>query len=527
LPPVSRRAAARWLVGALAVALCGAAKADPVADALRGQLDAPNAGALYAPELLRVLYAGREYAPLWADGRADEARAALADATRHGLNAANYHLAAIDAARADASPNGQATVDLLLSDGLALLGSHVRSGRVEPGSLTPRERLLALDVDLPTHLTAGASVGDVLHALASPLAGYARLQEALEKYRAIAAAGGWPALPEGPTLRVGDRDAAVLGLRERLARENADGPVGSGDLFDAPLEAAVRQFQARHGLDVDGAVGRRTRAALDTPVAARIAQLSANLERRRWLGEAPGARQVRVNVAAYTLDAIDGPQVALHMRVVVGKPFRPSPEFSDRIRYLVLNPYWEVPPTLAGQDKLPLIRRDPGYLAREHMRVLQGWGDKAREIDPASVDWQRVRTPLPYRLRQDPGPWNALGRIKFMFPNGFDVYLHDTPARELFAQAERSFSSGCIRLQQPLALATWLLAGDPTWTPEQLQAALDSGQTQTVSLREPVPVYLLYWTAWVAADGAVQFRRDIYDRDGPLAAVLAAPAALP
>jgi murein L,D-transpeptidase YcbB/YkuD len=326
---------------------------------------------------------------------------------------------------------------------------------------------------------------------------------------------------------MGDRDAAVPRLRERLARENADGPVGSGDLFDAPLEAAVRHFQARHGLDVDGAIGRRTRAALDTPVAARIAQLSANLERRRWLGEAPGARQVRVNVAAFTLDAIDGPDVALRMRVVVGKPFRPSPEFSDRIRYLVLNPYWEVPPTLAAQDKLPLIRRDPGYLAREHLRVLQGWGDKAREIDPASVDWRRVRTPLPYRLRQDPGPWNALGRIKFMFPNGFDVYLHDTPSRELFAQAERSFSSGCIRLQQPLALAAWLLAGNPKWTPEQLQAALDSGQTQTVSLREPVPVYLLYWTAWVAADGEVQFRRAIDDRDGPLAAVLAAPAALP
>ena len=232
----------------------------------------------------------------------------------------------------------------------------------------------------------------------------------------------------------------------------------AGSLFDASLEAAVRRFQARHGLDVDGAVGSRTRLALNTPVDARIDQLVANLERRRWLGAAPGRRQVRVNVAAFTLEAVDGDTVPLRMRVVVGRPYRPSPEFSDRIRYLVLNPYWEVPPSLAAKDKLPLIRRDPGYLAREHMRVLQGWGERPRQIDPASVDWWRVATPLPYRLRQDPGPWNALGRVKFMFPNVHDVYLHDTPARELFAHAERGFSSGCIRLQDPLALADWLLA---------------------------------------------------------------------
>jgi len=498
-----------------------------VAEALQAALAAPTLTAgrpLYAPELLRPLYAARSYAPLWDARRADAAHAELRGAAAHGLRAADYHLSAIDAQRADRSPAGQAMLDLLLSDGLLMLGSHVRGGRIEVGALTPRRRLLAVDADLPARLQQAESAAAFMSGLSSSLAGYPRLQQALAHYRAIAAAGGWPVLPDGPTLRPGDRDPALTVLRQRLLHEGMDGPVGDGQaLFDAPLEAAVRRFQARHGLDADGAVGRQTRRALNTPASFRVDQLIANLERRRWLGEAPGRRQVRVNVAAFTLEAIDGPAVALRMRVVVGRPYRPSPEFSDRIRYLVLNPYWEVPPRLAVRDKLPLIRSDPGYLAREHIRVLSGWGEGVRQIDPASVDWWRVARPLPYRLRQDPGPWNALGRIKFMFPNGYDVYLHDTPARELFAHAERGFSSGCIRLQEPLALADWLLADDPRWSPEALRAAIDSGQTRTVNLREPVPVYLLYWTAWGGSDGAVQFRRDIYDRDAPLAAALATP----
>ncbi len=520
--PLARLCGALWLL----VAICRPAVAEPVPDALRASLATPS-DSLYAPELLRALYAGRDFAPLWPDGRVDEAQAALAAAAAHGLSSANYHRAAIAAGRGDTTPAGRAAVDLLISDGLLLLGSHVRSGRIEPGSVRPRPQLLAVDADLPGRLAAAPSAAAFLDHLVSPLAGYARLQEARVHYQALADRGGWAGLPPGPTLRPGDRDPAIAALRARLAREAADGPVDApgtaSDQYDAALEAAVRRFQARHGLDVDGAVGRRTRAALDTPASARVAQIVANLERRRWLGAAPGQRQVRVNVAAFTLEAIDGPDVVLRMRVIVGRPYRPSPEFADRIRYLVLNPYWEVPPKLAAEDKLPLIRRDPAYLAREHLRVLRGWGEQARELDPAGIDWQRVPTPLPVRLRQDPGPWNALGQVKFMFPNSHDVYLHDTPSRELFAHAERGFSSGCIRVQQPLALADWLLVDDPRWPPEALRAAIDSGQTRTVNLRRPVPVYLLYWTAWVGSDGAVQFRRDIYDRDAPLAAALAAP----
>ncbi len=508
------------------LAVPGLATAEPVTDALQAALASPASArqALFSPEVLRRLYADRGHAPLWSAERVAAARQALAGAAAHGLRPADYHLAAIDALQGMRTPDARADLDLLLSDGLLLLGSHVRHGKVEFGGRKPRWHLLAADADLPDRLQRAPSAQAYVADLVSALAGYPRLLQALVQYRSVAGAGGWPALPEGPTLRAGDRDPAVLLLRTRLTREGMDGASDDHQtLFDPSLEAAVRRFQARHGLDADGAVGPQTRRALNPPASARVDQLIANLERRRWLGEAPGQRQVRVNVASFTLDAIDGADIALSMRVVVGRPYRPTPEFSDRIRYLVLNPYWEVPPRLAAQDKLPLIRRDVGYLAAEHIRVLNGWGERPREIDPADIDWTRMKPPLPYRLRQDPGPWNALGRIKFMFPNGYDVYLHDTPARALFAHAERGFSSGCIRLENAPALADWLLGDDSRWSPEALRAALDSGITRSVNLRTPVPVYLLYWTAWVGSDGTVHFRRDFYDRDAPLAGALASP----
>ncbi|GAB4359864.1 MAG: L,D-transpeptidase family protein [Immundisolibacter sp.] len=479
---------------------------------------------LFAPEALRALYAARDYLPLWSRRRVGMARRALAEAKAHGLWPADYHGSAIAASCADPAAAGRVACELLLSDGLLLLGSHLRSGKVEPGGLQPRRRLRLTDADLPSRLAAAAGPEEFVDGLTSRLAGYGPLCQALGRYRALAAAGGWPRLPDGPTLRAGDRSAAVALLRRRLTREGVE-PVAQADSegFDADLEDAVRRFQARHGLQVDGVVGPRTRAALNISAAQRVDQLIANLERRRWLGQAPGRRQVRVNAAAFTLDAIEGDAAALHMRVVVGRPYRPTPEFSDRIRYLVLNPYWEVPTRLAVKDILPAIQRDPGYLASEHLRVLSGWGPDARELDPAAIDWRRLRRHVPYRLRQDPGPWNALGRIKFMFPNAHDVYLHDTPSRGLFAHAERSFSSGCIRVERALALADWLLQDDPQWTPAALREAIDSGRTRTVNLRAPVPVHLLYWTAWVDSDGRVQFRRDLYRRDPALAAALITP----
>nr|WP_245846206.1 L,D-transpeptidase family protein [Longibacter salinarum] len=227
-----------------------------------------------------------------------------------------------------------------------------------------------------------------------------------------------------------------------------------------------------------------------------------------------GSRYVVVNIAGFSLNVIEDGRSVLSMRVITGRPFRQTPVFSDEISYLVFNPYWHIPQSLAVQDKLPMIRRDPGYLARQRIQVFRGWGADAARVDPAMIDWSTTSASnFPYRLRQDPGPWNALGRVKFMFPNPYSVYLHDTPERGLFEQAERTFSSGCIRVAKPAELAVYLLADHPDWTPERIRTAMQDGTTeQAVVLNERVLVHLQYWTTWTE-NGDVHFRNDVYGRD--------------
>jgi len=223
---------------------------------------------------------------------------------------------------------------------------------------------------------------------------------------------------------------------------------------------------------------------------------------------------VLVNIAGFTLDVSDRDELILSMRVVVGQPYRRTPVFSGLISYLVFNPYWEVPYSIAVKDKLPLIKSDPGYLAKQGYTLLEGWGASETVVDPLTVDWATVTAKnFRYRLRQSPGPHNALGRVKFMFPNEFSVYLHDTPSRELFSRYSRPFSSGCIRLESPLEFAELLLSGNPSWDRAAIDRAIGTGRETTVRLPQGVPVHLLYWTAWVDADGVLQLRDDIYSRD--------------
>ena len=242
-----------------------------------------------------------------------------------------------------------------------------------------------------------------------------------------------------------------------------------------------------------------------------------NLERWRWLPHDLGARYIIVNTADFNLKAVENGRVALQMRVVVGRPARRSPVFSANMTYLVVNPYWNVPTTIAVEDILPELQKDVAYLAQRGIRVFQNWELDAPEVDPATVDWHAYHANrFPFRLRQDPGPNNALGRIKFMFPNPFAVYLHDTPNRSLFKRVQRDFSSGCIRVEAPFVLADFVLAGDERWTPNALTEAIEKGETRTIRLNHPVPVHLLYMTAWADETGVIQFRSDIYDRDRDL-----------
>ncbi|UCE07671.1 MAG: L,D-transpeptidase family protein, partial [bacterium] len=259
------------------------------------------------------------------------------------------------------------------------------------------------------------------------------------------------------------------------------------------MKESIRKFQQRHGLDVDGAIGTKTLAALNTSVDDRIRQIEVNMERWRWLPQDLGKRHILVNIANFELDVVEDGNQVLTMLVIVGKTYRRTPVFSDKMTYLVLNPYWHVPPNLARQDILPQIKKDSTYLARKKIKVFDSWGADTKEIDPKTIDWSKVTIKnLIYRFRQDPGLENALGRIKFMFPNQFNVYLHDTPSLELFKKMVRDFSSGCIRIEKPIDLAEYVLRGDPKWTRKDILAALAKGVEQTVRLPEPIPIHLLY-----------------------------------
>ncbi len=518
---------------------------DRVDELLRSRIEAagvpPKIGVgeeiIYSSFVLPLFYERRAYRPAWSDDAGsllliDDLISAIGQAEQEGLRPADYHLAKLQTILAELRRNQQkglppaphhlVDLDLLASDAFLILGSHYLAGRINPETIDPEwiaNRREACLEDILQNALDGQGIAAALEELLPPQPGYARLREALRHYRDLVARGGWPAVPEGAKLQKGDRNPRVSAVRTRLRAEGvlSDDPAGELDLFDDHLDEAVHRFQRCHGLDIDGIVGRATLAALNVSALERSYQIEVNLERWRWLPESLGKRHIIVNIAGFELDVIESGHSVLAMRVVVGRDYRRTPVFSDKITYLVLNPHWEVPLNIAIQDKIPLILKDPEYLSKEKMKVLQGWGAETREIDPVTVDWSRVTEKnFAYRLRQDPGPWNALGRVKFMFPNKFNVYLHDTPSRELFARSERTFSAGCIRIEKPMELAEYLLRGDPNWTGEKIRAAINKGVEQTIRLPEPMPIHLLYSTAWVSQDGVISFRRDIYGRDKSL-----------
>jgi murein L,D-transpeptidase YcbB/YkuD len=354
---------------------------------------------------------------------------------------------------------------------------------------------------------------------------YARLRRGLLGYQALAEAGGWPIVPaEGDKIEPGDRHPDVATIRARL-RVTGDLPV-----FPAPaemaaavpdplvlgpgLESAVRRFQTRHGLAVDGKVGPQTRAAMAVPADHRVRQMALNLRRLRDMPPAPGGRSVEVNIPAAALEGRQDGLTVFRTDVIVGMRDRPTPELSSAINQLVLNPTWTVPTSIAQKDILPRMRQDPTYLSSRGFQLFDGWTGDAAELDPADIDWSAPDLNIRgLRLRQAPGPANALGEIKFLFPNDHDVYLHSTPSRGLFARSTRTFSSGCVRVRDPLDLAAFLLNDPQTWTAETLRARIGRGVTQTIRPGQSVPVSIVYLTAWVSPDGTVQFRRDVYGTD--------------
>jgi murein L,D-transpeptidase YcbB/YkuD len=486
-------------------------------------------------ELLVVLakfYQERQMAPLWldADGpspRAEVLAKVLRDADQDGLDPEDYHALTITELLAAGTPDQRAELELRLSLGLLEMTSDLASGRLEPQKVNPELFVYPQEVDPAKVIRSAAGAQDIAAFVASyepKQAEYLRLKAALADYRALAAAGGWPTIADGPTLKPGMTDPRVAQLRARLDVPAPQG--GNSALFDPGLAEAVKQFQARHGLEQDGVVGQNTLAALNVPVEDRVRQILLNLERRRWMADNPGQRYVFVNLADFELKLVEEPHTLFDTRVVVGAPYHRTPVFSGDMTYLELNPYWNVPPSIARNEMLPKIKADPGYLAANDFQLLSDWSDNARVLDPHAIDWSAVRPDtFAYKVRQGPGPGNALGHIKFMFPNQFNIYLHDTPARGLFAREVRDFSHGCIRVQDPETLAAFVLDRQPAWSEGQINAAIATGQRQIITLNQPLPVHIAYLTAWVNKDGSVNFRRDVYGRDAILAAALFGPQA--
>ncbi len=524
------------LVALLAAALPGAGWAGEVEQAIRERVAALGAAGqsevgsvvLEAVPFIRDFYGARADRPAWLDTVAgEELLAEIASSVRHGLRPEDFHgdrLPVLLETARTGDPGAIAEYELVATDAAALLLHHLYRGKVDATRLDP-------DWNFHRPVVTGQSAGTIsvivdqsgfaviVERIALRHPQYLALQAALQDYRTIEAAGGWPLIPPGETLRPGMTDPRVPTLRARLmvTGELAPEPV-AGERYDEALVAAVRRFQLRHGLDADGAVGPRTLRALNRTVGERIDQLRLSLERARWVLRGIGDDFVLVNIAGARTYVYKGGDLVWRTRSIVGQRYRKTPIFRDEIRYMELNPTWTVPRSIFVEDKLPLIREDPGYLARGGYKVFdRDW----QVLDPSVVDWWALDPP-PVTLVQAPGPGNALGQVKFMFPNRFAVYLHDTNDRSLFDRASRSLSSGCVRVEQPFVLADLLMADDPTWNHARLEAILASGRATRVDLPKPMPVLLTYYTAWVE-DGEVLFREDIYDRDEAVLEALDGP----
>ena len=352
---------------------------------------------------------------------------------------------------------------------------------------------------------------------------YLKLESALAQYRNLQGQGGWPSIPEGPSMRKGDSGPRVATLRNRLliSGDLETANEQHSDLFDDEMVLAVRRFQERHGRTVDGIVGPHTLMDLNVSVEQRVRQIELNLERWQQMPCDLGERFIMVNTASFQLEVVEKGQRLMEMRVVAGRRSSRTPEVSGELTYLVLNPYWHVPHSIAKRDILPKIQEDPDYLIRQNISVFENWESDSPEIDAQSVDWSKVtEQAFSFKLRQEPGSTNALGRVKFVFPSPFSVCLHDTPARSLFKKTQRDFSSGCVRVERPIQLASLLLKNEPEWTREEILDTIQSGKTQVIWLSERIPVHLSYWTAWVDENGTTHFRDDIYGRDKSLESLL-------
>jgi murein L,D-transpeptidase YcbB/YkuD len=504
---------------------------------------AADGDAILAPDLVHLFYAGRDYRPAWIEGgeisrQVPALLKALKEIEEDGLRPADYHLARIESLqkifakalkkKRSPQPGALADFDRLCSDAFLTCAVHLAHGKVDPETHTVAWQGACLDESLAGALDDALlknRVREALEALPPRHPFYRNLKAALRSCRELARKSVWPQLPQGAALQKGARQKEVRELGKRLfvlgdfdRRQGLPGPE-----FDERLEQAVRRFQARHGLDPSGALDPPTRDAINVSLEDRCRQIEANLERWRWLPRDLGGRFIYVNVADFELGGFEEGRKDLTMKVVVGSEAWQTPDFTSQMTHLVVNPDWTIPVPVILKETVNYVRQDPCYFRNNRMVILRKEGDGLAEVDPASIDWAGLtEDKIDFLIRQLPGPDNILGRLKFVFPNTHEVFLHDTPYQEDFGKTARAYSHGCIRAERPVELAVWVLRGKPGWDERRILAAIEAGEEQTVRLAEPLDVYFLYNTAWAEDDGTIQFRADIYERDKKLSEALRA-----
>lgn len=484
-------------------------------------------------DLLAAFYQLREYRPAWAEPMQQAALlAALDGIADDGLLAQDY---ASDTLRvvwsqrsADTSP--ALASELLATRSLLTALAHLLNGKVDPRVLERDWNFQARRIDLPSALRKASDAIDageiaaLLDSARPTYALYAQLREGLRRLRQVQSRGGWPQIAAGPTLQAGDDDPRIPALRERLRLSGYGDPemeaAADSTHFDQVLEDALRRFQRKQYLVADGLLGKETLAALNVTVAMRIDQVRVNLERARWLLHETSAEFLLVDIAGYRATYFQHGQPHWSTKVQVGKPYRKTPSFRSQINRITFNPTWTVPPTILRKDILPKVRKNLGYLAANRLRVLDQAGNA---LNPELVDWNNPRG---ITLRQDAGPGNSLGRVAIRFDNPYNVYLHDTPHTELFDLDQRAFSSGCIRVENPLDLVERLLDDPLQWNRAAIDALIAGNQTRNVTLHRPVTVLLMYWSVDIQRDGRLGFKHDIYGRDARLLAELDRPQPL-
>ncbi|MCD4812184.1 L,D-transpeptidase family protein [bacterium] len=492
---------------------------------------------IHATPLVFRFYQTRGFRPAWSNDHGpiladiDKVLTVLRGASNEGLDPENYHLKKIEKILRRVRPGGPiqflrpirvAALDLLLTDAFFLYASHLSQGRVDPRGVDEQLPAVVRTFFLPEMLEEVLVTGKI-HECFSEIAPiqpeYLRLRRMLMKYRQLEKTLDAVKIASVPPLKKGARDPKripALRIKLHLLGDLEEVIVVDDTFFNKEIETALKLFQQRHGLEATGVMDEKTAVWLNLPGKDYIKRLEVNLERLRWHPMNWEADYIVVNIPDFSLAVVQQEKEVLTMRVVTGQTYRKTPIFSDSLRFIVINPFWEIPPSIILRDKLYAIRYEPDFFKKRNIKVIRGWGKSEKEINPANINWKKVRIRdffEKYRLRQASGPGNPLGRIKFMFPNDYNVYLHDTSQRELFDRAVRSFSSGCIRLEKPYALAVHCLRHDRFWNKSRLRSALKGKLEQKIKLTNPLPIHILYWTAWVDASGRVNFREDIYQRD--------------